>query len=466
MNANRLSLLIPAMLLGVSSIQAQPPAKSGTSAASPTSSTQTTTVTAQASAPAQPPAAPGQVTVSAQATVPAQEKSPEQKQLDALKLENALRDETLKKQLADLNASLAKLKMEADLNKTQSDRDLASRRQKLDTQKLEIEEATAKFQLESSRKQAAMEAELVNLRSEKDRAEMSAALAEAKAKQAVSEAKQREISLSNHLAEVRAKISEREGDLQAETYATQKPVYLKEPLKADGTLVLSDRRIPLNGPISYDTADRIADRIDYYNNKSTEFPIFIVIDDSPGGSVMAGYKILKSMQSSAAPVYVVVKSFAASMAAGITTLAERSFAYPNAIILHHQISGGLSGNLTVQREQVKEIEKWWQRLAGPIAKKMGISTDDFINQMYEHTRTGDWREFADNAAKLKWVDVVIQRCQDTSFVKDPDVLVASAGAGSQRVPSMSAEKEPGVLPHLNPVDCYYLYNPDGFYRLK
>ena len=50
--------------------------------------------------------------------------------------------------------------------------------------------------------------------------------------------------------------------------------------------------------------------------------IFIVIDTSPRGSVMAGYRILKAMESSDAPVHVVVKSFAASMAAAITTLGE------------------------------------------------------------------------------------------------------------------------------------------------
>ena len=436
---------------------------------------------AQATPATTPPPPAGQVSVVAQPPAqvsvvsqqPASEKSEAQKKLDALKLENALREETLKQQLADANAKLAKLKLDADLGKTQSDGELAARRQALEKQKLELEETSARFQLESSHKQAAMEAELIDLRAQKDRAELSAALAEAKAKQVVSEAKQREVTLNSHQLELRAKISEREGELQAENYAPQKPVYLKDPLKPDGTLVLSDRRIPLNGPISYDTADRIADRIDYFNNKSQEYPIFIVIDDSPGGSVMAGYKILKSMQSSAAPVYVVVKSFAASMAAGITTLAERSFAYPNAIILHHQISGGIYGNMTIQREQVKEIEKWWQRLAGPIAKKMGITTDDFINQMYEHTRTGDWREFADSAAKLKWVDVVIQRCQETSFVVDPNVQVASTTPSSPRFPSEKSAAGPetkesadGILPRLNPVDCYYIYNPDNYYRLK
>ena len=38
---------------------------------------------------------------------------------------------------------------------------------------------------------------------------------------------------------------------------------------------------------------------------------------------MAGYRILKAMEASDAPVHVVVKSHAASMAACITTLAEQ-----------------------------------------------------------------------------------------------------------------------------------------------
>src|SRR5262249_38058956 len=126
--------------------------------------------------------------------------------------------------------------------------------------------------------------------------------------------------------------------------------YTKDPFK-NGTLAISDRRIPLNGVITMATADRITERINYFNNQNREFPIFIVIDESPGGSVAAGYKILRTMRGSQAPVYVVVKSFAASMAAGITTLATRSYAYPNAIILHHQLSSGSMGNLTQQKER-------------------------------------------------------------------------------------------------------------------
>jgi ATP-dependent Clp protease protease subunit len=321
-----------------------------------------------------------------------------------------------------------------------------------------------------------MQDELATLRAAKERADLEANLALAEYSKKSNTFKAEEVTWLAKLAELRAKVAQREKEREADAYADQRPIYLKEPLTTEGELVLSDRRIPLNGPITMATADFISARIDYFNNKTKEYPIFIVIDESPGGSVMAGYKILKSMQSSNAPVYVVVKSFAASMAAAICTLAPRSFAYPNAIILHHQISNGMMGNLTLQREGLKMLERWWQRLAAPIAAKMGITIDEFIKQMYAHTATGDWKEFADDAVKLKWVDTVIGRCQETAWVKNPDVepappgqlATASATPGAAVVNMAEKTDEKGhpymLLPRLNPVDCYYLYNPDSYFR--
>jgi ATP-dependent Clp protease protease subunit len=229
----------------------------------------------------------------------------------------------------------------------------------------------------------------------------------------------------------------------------------------------------LNGPITNATADTITDRINYYNNRNREMPIFIVIDDSPGGSVMAGYKILKAMQGSDAPVYVVVKSFAASMAACITTLAKKSFAYPNAVILHHQIAAFSAGNLTQQQEWVKEMEEWWKRLADPVAQKMGITRDEFIKKMYAHTSTGDWNEFADSAQKLKWVDIIVDEIQETAAVRLADAAPAAAPGrmptpGHESSSLLESKDEKGrpymTLPRLNPMDCYWIYNPDGYFR--
>lgn len=307
-----------------------------------------------------------------------------------------------------------------------------------------------------------MQTELAALRAKKEQVELEASLAAAEFTRRNNEYKTKELAWNEHLSELSAKVTQRQKENEADNYVEQRPTYTKEPLQPGGTLIISDRRIPMNGPITSDTADFVCGRIDFYNNKNKEFPIFIVIDESPGGSVMAGYKILKTMQSSSAPVYVVVKSYAASMAAAICTLAQHSFAYPNAVILHHQISNGSRGNLAAQREGVKLLEQWWQRLAGPIAAKMGITIEQLSELMYSHSSTGDWQEFADDAAKLKWVDTVVQRCSETALVKNPDSSSTFTGEFATKATGHVLAS----LPKLNPLDCYYLYNPDGYYQIK
>jgi ATP-dependent Clp protease, protease subunit len=390
------------------------------------------------------------------------------RQRDRLQLENSLGDEKLRRELAATQAELTRLKNESDLLKARAERELAERRIAIDTAKVEMETINSRLALESARRQAETQAQLVDLRAAKDRVELEAELATAEFTKRASTFKATELEWNSKTQELRAKLALREKEEESNHYADEKPVYLKDPLTAKNELILSDRRIPLNGLITMATADDICARIDYFNNKNKEYPIFIVIDDSPGGSVMAGYKILKSMESSTAPVYVVVKSFAASMAAAITTLAPRSFAYPNAVILHHQISNGMMGNLTEQREGLRTLEQWWQRLAAPIAAKMGISTDEFVKQMYAHTTTGDWKEFADEAVKLKWVDTVVGRCHETAWRKNPGADSGSAVAKAEATsPKLDAKgRTYQGVPRLNPVDCYYLHNPDSYYRVE
>jgi ATP-dependent Clp protease protease subunit len=278
------------------------------------------------------------------------------------------------------------------------------------------------------------------------------------------------------LAKMQADMALIETTEKFDQFANSKPIYLQNPLKEDGTLVISDRRIPLHGLIGSNTADQITSRIEYWNNKDRKLPIFIVIDDCPGGSVMAGYRILKAMEASDAPIHVVVKSFAASMAACITTLAKESYAFENSVILHHQVSNQIMGaklNLTQQREFYEETTRWWDRLATPVATKMGITTDEFIKRMYARTTSGDWSEFGDKAHELKWVNHIIAGVEETSYTKDPDAK-SSAPSLPQTPPTRTATTEEvdedgrpfTWLPRLNPKDVYFLYNPDGYYRVR
>ena len=180
---------------------------------------------------------------------------------------------------------------------------------------------------------------------------------------------------------------------------------------------------------------------------------------------MEGYRIIKAMQASKAPIHVVVKSFAASMAAVITTMADKSYVYPNAIILHHQMSTMNWGNMTQLKEQLELAREWERRLHLPVAKKMGISLEEFRKKMYEKSSDGDWEEFGDKAVGYKWATDVVEEIDETGFLKNPDTQPAQPKQMFWLDEKADEKGQRYVnLPRLDPFDFYFIYNPDRYYR--
>jgi ATP-dependent Clp protease, protease subunit len=273
----------------------------------------------------------------------------------------------------------------------------------------------------------------------------------------------------------------------------REPEYPTEPVSTDPatglkTLTISDRVVNLNGPIIYRTASYITDRINYFNNQDPDKPIYIVIDYSPGGSVMAGFRIIKAMESSTAPIHVVVKSFAASMAAGIATLADKSYILPNAEILHHQmLSGTEYVNMTQAKEWLNSLNETWARLAGPIAKKLGMTTEQWVAELYRHNSDADWCLFGDKAVEAGWVGQVVDRVRLTGKTLNPDLYYyrtprcgINARTNSATTPENGSlaglrtdhsyvstgiddSEDTSPLPKLRPRDFYWLYNPNNYY---
>ena len=380
------------------------------------------------------------------------------------------------KELAEAQAETERLAILNALAAERSKHETVELRSEIARLKLEKELLSEKIALAAAKKNSAHADDIAKFMAEKEELTREATIAKLEAEKLSYELKILQSDASLKTTELMAEISAIETQNKRDDYANAEPQYLDNPLKKDGTLVISDRRIPFNGPVTGSLADRVTTRINYFNNKDPKKPIFIVIDDSPGGSVMAGYRILRAMEGSEAPVYVVVKSFAASMAATVTTLAEKSFVYPNAIILHHQISQSFmfsSMNLTEQKENVDDLKRWWARLADPIAAKMGVTSDEFIEMMYKKTVSGDWTEFGDDAVKLKWADHVVKRIHETALLKNPDAkrsaptTTRSAAIENGLTPAIDENGNPYmILPRRNPKDVYMMHNPDGFYRFK
>ncbi len=407
----------------------------------------------------------------------AQPPSPVETELKTLTTENQLSEQRLKKKLQQANEEKEALRAQSELD---------AQKQRGRTAALEADLALAvsenKLSEEKNKKALAeLALKLARLKADNDlKAEQhrSDALAETREKNAMDlemkrldleerRLKLEKIALDNRAVKLASDLELRSKRSEWKKEANSEPVYTDRPFR-DGKLIISDRRIPLNGPIRYGSSEYVTERINYFNNISTQ-PIFIVIEDSPGGSSSEGYAILKAMESSKAPVYVAVKSYAASMAAIITTLAERSYIYPGAKLLHHQASGMMYGNTTQRKEQLELARETEKRLIAPVAKKMGISMDEFRKQMYENNSDGDWMEFGDKAVQHKWVTGLVEKIEETGIVKNPDEAAATPrNRGMAGFELQEKTDEKGrvyvTLPRLKPFDFYFLYDPDEYYR--
>lgn len=359
------------------------------------------------------------------------------------------------------------------------DTELALERTRLAEELAPRKIARAKLEMENSIRVARSSAKLAEIDSDKRKLDATLALDKARSRLAIVERenklrdKELDVKLTRltqdlELFRYNQEISQvrTEESLRDLANADVSGKYRKDPLE-NGKLYISDRRIELDGPIVPDTADFINERIYFYNNQSTEYPIFLVIENSPGGSVAAGYQILKAMESSKAPVYVVVKGYAASMAAMITSLAERSFCFKNSIIMQHQPSTSANGNLTQLRESIEQAMKFTRVLNDKIAAKMGMTYDEYVAEMYKHNSQGDWTEFGDGAHKWKWVTDIVDTIDETSVVRK-----AKEQAAPALIPTVIREQKIDdrgkpyyELPTLPAGDAWMLYNPNNLYRI-
>jgi ATP-dependent Clp protease protease subunit len=368
-----------------------------------------------------------------------------------------------------------KAEIETDVIRARLELASSQRRLAALTQTLELRKLEAEATLRAARADAAaapVEAEQAKLKLEAALANAKAAVASADKDRARAELEVQARLAAAEVAVEYAKVSSvatiaRLEQKAADIASGAKVEYPKDPL-IDGVLHISDRRIPFNGRVDDKLAEFVCGRIAFYNALDEEAPIFIVIDRSPGGSVMAGYMMLQAMETSKAPVYVVVKGYAASMAAIITTLAKRSFVYPNTIVLHHQASLGLNGNVTQLKEQLKWSKVWCERIFVKVAARIGVTVDEFVAQMYQGSSTGDWKVLGDEAGRRKWVTDVVERlAEDSLTVAGPVPPVAPELRPDGFNTGLSRDgrvRQP--LPPLGPCDVWWIHDPTVEYLVR
>jgi len=219
-----------------------------------------------------------------------------------------------------------------------------------------------------------------------------------------------------------------------------------EPLR-EGVLELSERQVRLGEVITIDSAEQTVSELAYFDNVNTKLPIFLVIGYCRGGSVQGGYQIIEAMRASRAPVYVVVASMAASMAAVITAAAKRSYALPSAEFVHHELHYEGSGNVSEHDTAQRQAREWQRRLHALFLPRLGLTSEEFVRAMRVHDPRGEWHEFADRAQQLGWVGQLVRGVRDRSVRARPEAT-----------PTTKEEKKTpsAQLPPARPFELWFL----------
>lgn len=129
--------------------------------------------------------------------------------------------------------------------------------------------------------------------------------------------------------------------------------------RIDNTL-LQSRRLFICNAITNDLAEDIIKKLWYLEIEKPGQPILLIIN-SPGGSVDAGFAIWDQIKMISSPVTTIVTGMAASMASILMLAAVpgKRFATPTSRIMIHQpaISGVIQGQATDLEIQAKEMLK-------------------------------------------------------------------------------------------------------------
>lgn len=124
--------------------------------------------------------------------------------------------------------------------------------------------------------------------------------------------------------------------------------------------ILQSRRLFICDGISNALAEDIIKKIWFLEQNSPGKPILLILN-SPGGSVDAGFAIWDQLKMISSPVTTLVTGMAASMASILMLAAApgKRFATPKARVMIHQpsLSGVIQGQATDLEIQAKEILK-------------------------------------------------------------------------------------------------------------
>lgn len=174
--------------------------------------------------------------------------------------------------------------------------------------------------------------------------------------------------------------------------------------------LLNSRRIMIGRAFDSDLAEEVIKQLWYLELQDPGKPILLVIN-SPGGSVDAGFAIWDQIQLITSPVTTLITGLAASMGSVLSLAAapNRRFATPMSRFMIHQpsIMGTIQGQATDLEIHAREILKTKEQLITIYTKATGKS-----REVIEKAIDRDTWMSAQEALEFGHIDKIITSFKD------------------------------------------------------
>ena len=177
----------------------------------------------------------------------------------------------------------------------------------------------------------------------------------------------------------------------------------------------SKRFININGEITDELAVDFTDKILELNLESNE-PITVLIN-SPGGEINSGLLMYDAIVGSKAPVRMICRGKAYSMAAVLLACAGKRYMLPNSELMLHQpmLGGRVSGNASSIKSISDSMLETKKKINSLLAKHTG-KTEEEIDKATDF----DHYFSPDEATAFNLCDEIIEFSKVIDFVKEAE----------------------------------------------
>lgn len=173
----------------------------------------------------------------------------------------------------------------------------------------------------------------------------------------------------------------------------------------------SETIFTIDGGIAQGMAFDFADKVIRYTKKD----MYIYIN-SPGGDVMAMFKMIDAMKMSDIN-FICVANFAASAAHSIFEMCNERYIMPNGILMAHEASITIAGKLASMKGLISVIERRINSLNKIIAKRSNMSYEE-----YDLLVAKDLWMDSTYATELNQIDGVISKISCTKELINKNVV--------------------------------------------